>query len=336
MQLYPLLMQPYFRHGVETPWGGRALADFFGKPIPDALTGESLEISALHGMESRVKNGVYAGKTLPEMVKVWGDSLTGPIDGDFPLLLKLLDAREMLSVQVHPDDLYAAREGKRGKTEAWVVLNASQGAKIVYGLKPLDRPLAEIVESGKLADALLWVDARPGDVFYVPHGTVHAAGANMQLYEIQQSSDATYRFWDWDRKGADGIARALHTAQALAVSKIHAHPPKAKGVTMLAEGGSRTVYIANRHFELSRINLSGKMPLTGARMLFLTPLQRVEISWPGGKISPAPFESVLIPAGLCGVTLKGSAKVLCSSLPDRESLKKQLGYRAGDILGIDE
>ena len=133
MELYPLVMEPYFRHGGETPWGGSMLRDAFGKSAPD-LTGESLEISALPGMESIVRNGPHAGKTLPAMIALWGERLTGANFEKFPLLLKLLDVEDRLSVQVHPDDAYAASEGRLGKTEAWIILNCDPDVKIVYGL----------------------------------------------------------------------------------------------------------------------------------------------------------------------------------------------------------
>lgn len=336
MELYPLLMRPYFRHGEETPWGGSALGDWFGKEIPDDRTGESLEISALQGMESVVKNGPFAGRTLLEMIEMWGTALTGEINGPFPLLLKFLDARESLSVQVHPDDDYAMREGKLGKTEAWVILNAPEGARLAYGLDTRGRPLREIADAGELEGALRWVSARPGDVFYIRPGMVHAAGGNIQCYEIQQSSDATYRFWDWGRVGKDGKPRPLHMRQALDVSLPELHTPKARGVTVLRQGGSRTIYICNRHFSLSRLNLSGRMPLESGRMLFLTPTGPVRITWPSGEIVPRPFESILIPAKLEGVCLEGEENVLLSSLPDREQLRRELGYRAYDVAGLME
>ena len=127
--MYPLLMSPYFRHGSETPWGGNALGQYFGKEVPGEKTGESLEVSALTNRESVVANGPCAGKTFTAMIDKWGKDLTGIEPGEFPLLLKLLDADDMLSVQVHPGDDYAREhEGKYGKSEAWVVLSAAPGA----------------------------------------------------------------------------------------------------------------------------------------------------------------------------------------------------------------
>jgi mannose-6-phosphate isomerase len=143
-------MRPAFRHGTETPWGGEGLRELFCKAIPDDLTGESLEVSALPGLESVVENGELAGRTLGEVYEKYRGRLTGlPDEAGFPLLVKLLDAREMLSVQVHPGDAYAGqRHGKRGKTEAWVVLDAPPFAQLVLGLKE-GADLKEAIRRGR-------------------------------------------------------------------------------------------------------------------------------------------------------------------------------------------
>ena len=337
MDLYPLLMAPYFRHGSETPWGGYMLRDAFMKDAPDDVTGESLEISALSGRESVVSNGVHAGKTLPRMIELWGESLTGKIEGEFPLLLKLLDAQDTLSVQVHPGDEYAtAHEGKLGKSEAWVILNAEPGAKIAYGIDCAGEELRKIVEEGRLEEVLHWETVRPGDVYYIPNGTVHALGAGIQCYEIQQSSDATYRFWDWGRVDKDGKGRELHTGKAIDVSITGRILKKNEGTTVLCKGGSRTYYISDKHFELCRLNLSGRMPLESGRMLFITPMSPCVLRWNNDSMELNAFDSVLIPAALEGAVLEGDTKVLMSSLPDQEKLSEELGYRAENVAGLAE
>lgn len=335
MNIYPLLMAPYFRHGEETPWGGTMLRDVFMKDSPDDRTGESLEISALSGRESMVRNGIHAGKTLSKMIELWGEDLTGHYEGDFPLLLKLLDAREMLSVQVHPGDEYALpHDGKLGKSEAWVVLNCESDAKIAYGLDTNGEDLRAIVADGRLESALHWETVRPGDVFYIPNGMVHALGGGVQVYEIQQSSDATYRFWDWGRVGKDGKPRELHTEKALDVSLPDRKLSKIEGTTVLCKGGSRTYYISEKHFELCRLNLSGKMPLESGRMLFLTPMSPCTLRWGDESLELNAFDSVTVPAALEGVVLEGETKVLMSSLPNREALRAELGYRAENVAGL--
>lgn len=340
MTLYPLLMAPAFRSGAETPWGGDMLRDAFMKDAPEQ-TGESLEISALSGHESMVRNGAHAGKTLSRMIELWGEALTGANAGEFPLLLKLIDARDTLSVQVHPDDAYAAANegGKLGKTEAWMILNCEPGARLAYGVNTNGRALSEIVDAGAEAieAAMNWVSVRPGDVYYIPSGMVHAIGAGIQLYEIQQSSDVTYRFWDWERVGKDGQPRPLHVRQALDVTKPEMHMDKLFGITALCKGGSRSYYISNRYFELCRLNVSGSMPLSDGRMLFLTPLGPCTLRWGDEALDLNPFDSVLVPAGLEGVAIESEdCKVIMSSPSNRAALRAELGYRAENVAGLME
>lgn len=340
MTLYPLLMAPYFRSGAETPWGGSMLRDAFMKDAPEQ-TGESLEISALPGRESVVRNGAHAGKSLDRMIELWGEALTGPIQGQFPLLLKLIDAKETLSVQVHPGDEYAAANegGKLGKTEAWVILNCEPGAKLAYGLNLNGRPLSEVFSEGAdaIEGALNWVEVRPGDVYYIPCGLVHAIGAGIQLYEIQQSSDMTYRFWDWGRVGKDGKPRPLHVRQALDVSDPSLRPGKLFGTTALCKGGSRSYYISNRYFELCRLNVSGAMPIADGRMHFITPLGPCTLRWGEESLELNPFDSALIPAALENVIVESEdCKVLMSSPSNREWLREELGYRAENVAGLTE
>ena len=333
--MYPLIMAPYFRHGAETPWGGSMLGDLFMKETPDDVTGESLEVSALDGRESMVLNGPQAGRTLSSMIRLWGKDLVGDIEGEFPLLIKLLDARELLSVQVHPDDTYArANEGKFGKTEAWVVLSCEPGCKIAYGLETGGRDLRQVVESGDIESVLNWVPVRPGDVLYIPAGTVHALGGGIQCYEVQQSSDVTYRFWDWGRVGKDGQPRELHTEKALDVSRVGDILPKCEGATVLKKGGSVTYYISDGNFELCRLNVSGKMPLHDGRMHMITPMAPCKITWEGGEISVMPFSTVLIPAALENVFIEGDLKALMSSPCDNEALIAELNYRAENVAGL--
>ena len=210
------------------------------------------------------------------------------------------------------------------------------GAKIAYGLDAHGEDLRAIVESGRLEDALHWETVRPGDVYYIPNGTVHALGAGIQVYEIQQSSDATYRFWDWGRVGRDGRPRELHTEKALAVSLPDAHRPKIEGTTVLCKGGSRTYYISEKHFELCRLNLSGRMPLEGGRMRFLTALSPCTLRWGDDALELEAFDSVLVPAAMENAVLEGSAKVLMSSPSDRAKLRQELGYRAENVAGLTE
>jgi len=314
--LYPLIMEPHFRHGEATPWGGDALRALYGKDSPGARTGESLEISALPGMESVVINGAHAGKTLSEMMALWGEALTGlPAGAPFPLLLKLLDAREMLSVQVHPGDEYAAaHHGKLGKTEAWVILQAPPGASIVYGVSARDRDeLEAAIASGKLTDSLRRLSVTPGDVIYIPHGMVHALGEGIVVYEVQQSSDVTYRLWDWGRLDKDGNPRQLHIREALDVIRPELTLGPAKGVERECEGGRDVLYIADDNFTLRRLYVNGRMPLGfGEGFQMVTALSPLILEWQGGMAEMVVGQSALVPAALGDCVLRGAGEALAA------------------------
>ncbi|MBO7385396.1 MAG: class I mannose-6-phosphate isomerase [Clostridia bacterium] len=328
-------MGPKYRYGESTPWGGDNLRLLFGKDAPEDRVGESLEVSALKDLESVILNGQFAGQTLTDALEADYEGLTGTDKKPFPLLLKLLDARETLSVQVHPGDEYASvHDGKLGKTEAWMVLSAEPGSRIAYGLKPTDEPLDEIVKQGRFEEALNWVYPRPGEVYYIPHGCVHALGGGVMVYEIQQSSDATYRFWDWGRVGKDGKPRELHTQKALDVTRPGLHLDKVAGATILCEGGSRTHYVCDENFALMRLNVCGRMPLSFRYMAFITPAGPCKVGWEGGEMELEPFSTALIPASCRGAYVEGRLPVMCSTLPEQEELRKELGYRAENVAGL--
>ena len=310
--VYPLVMDPSFRSGEDTPWGGRALRDRFGKDAPEGITGESLEVSALPGHESRVANGIYLGKSLQEVFERWGELLTGKRERVFPLMLKLLDAEQCLSVQVHPDDRYAMEhEGKAGKSEAWYILDAEPGARLVYGVDADGGELRSAAENGRLEEHLHWVEAHPGDVFHIPAGTVHALGAGIRCYEIQQSSDVTYRFWDWNRVGKDGRPRTLHLRQALDVSRTDG-APETPAETETRAGGTMALRVSDPHFRLYTLDLDGTFPLPAGRMMFLTPTAACTLRWGNESAELAPYRSAVIPAGLESAEICGSGRVLLS------------------------
>ena len=313
MDIYPLVMKPSYRYGLETPWGGHALRDKFRKEVPDKITGESLEISTLPGHESRVANGGLQGKTLQDVFLLWRDKLTGKRDERFPLLLKLLDAQKCLSVQVHPDDEYAfSHEGKPGKSEAWYILDAAPGAKLVYGVDTHGEDLNSIVSNAGLETCLHWVSAHPGDVYYIPSGTIHALGPGIQCYEIQQSSDVTYRFWDWGRTGENGKPRKLHTEQALSVSKPDYIPQKKEPAKQILSGGTSTLLADDPHFQLYAVDLDGTFSLPAGRMQFITSTIPCTICWDGHEESIDSYQSVLIPARMQNVRISGKGRVLVS------------------------
>lgn len=229
-------MDPLFLRGVlqEKIWGGTKLRDEFGYDLPSETTGEHWSISAHPNGPATVENGEHAGKTLTELWASHRD-LFGHQEGEvFPLLTKIIDAENDLSVQVHPNDEYGlANEGELGKTECWYVLAADEGAEIVFGHNAETKEeFHEMIADGEWDKLLRSIQVKPGDFFYVPSGTVHAIGSGVTILETQQSSDTTYRLYDYDRKDDAGNLRDLHINQSIAVSMIpHVDPQPEMTVT---------------------------------------------------------------------------------------------------------
>ena len=223
--LYPLKLQPMLHKKV---WGGRALETRLGKALPsDDPYGESWE---LHD-SCLVLNGDLRGQSLGDLTRRFGAALVGDSYDHaqgFPLLAKFIDARDWLSVQAHPNDSQArALEGEsRGKTEAWLVLHAEPGAQLVIGLRPgtTRAQAAQAIQRGALESLLVYAEVRAGDALYIPAGTIHALGPGILIYEIQQSSDTTYRLYDWGRLGLDGQPRQLHIDKGLRVARLDSLP----------------------------------------------------------------------------------------------------------------
>lgn len=205
-----------------TIWGGDSIAPFKGIPAAGDRIGESWEISDIKGDESIVADGPEKGLSISQLIEKYGDNLLGKrnmsrFGGRFPLLIKFIDAREDLSVQVHPDDEAALKSGyPNGKTEMWYVIDSAPGARLANGFnRPIEPAEYEhLVESGQIMDVLNFNAIHKGDTFFIPAGRVHAIGKGAFVAEIQQTSDTTYRIYDYKRKGADGKERQLHTAEA--------------------------------------------------------------------------------------------------------------------------
>lgn len=295
MPLAPILMTPAYRYGKMTPWGGNSLRTLYGKDIPDARTGESLEVSAIPGLES--KNP--AGETLPQLIEKYGAALVGTqVSSPFPLLLKLLDARDTLSVQVHPDDVYAARvENKLGKTEAWHILHAEPGAELVYGIEAgtnKETLMAASRAGAEVEKLLRRVTVKAGDTYYIPAGMVHAIGGGIVLYEIQQSSDVTYRFYDWERTDEKGNKRELHIEKAVDVTDVDA---QLEAITEKELEKGRYLLLCEKYFTTERFeNFDGTMAADPRRFALLTAVKDCSISWQTGKMLLPAGRTALLPA----------------------------------------
>jgi len=313
--LLPFRMHPAYRYGEQTPWGGDALRRLYGKDIPDERTGEALEISCIPGLESTDDRG----ETLTALIARSGAALVGEGNAEpFPLLLKLLAAKSSLSVQVHPNDEYAmAHENKLGKTEAWVILDAEKGAQLCYGLRESVTlaALEKALTGGEDVEPMIAkVEIAAGDVLYMPSGMVHAIGGGITLYEIQQSSDVTYRLWDYNRTNEKGEKRPLHIRQSLDVID-----PELKGlrtrIPAAEELGEHKVLNVPA-FRLDCICVKGVHVLSRYEKSFrmATALDAMGIAWQGGKLALKAGESLLIPARAPELTFIGTGRALISSV----------------------
>lgn len=246
--LYPLTFQPLLKPRL---WGGRALADLYGKPLPpDAPIGESWEISDRPGDVSRIANGPLAGRDLRWLLEHHAREVLGAATapgGRFPLLVKILDARETLSVQVHPPPRVAAQLGGEPKTELWYVTRAGPGATLFAGLRAgvTRAEFARQLRAGGVAACLHRVPVRAGDAMFLPSGRIHALGADVVIFEIQQNSDTTYRVFDWNRRGPDGRPRELHIEQALACIDFDEFEPGLVTAGWLDEGPRQSRCLAD-------------------------------------------------------------------------------------------
>lgn len=269
--LYPLLFEPVLKNYI---WGGRNLEQLLGRTLPPGKVAESWEIAAHEDGASIVTNGIHAGLSLTELNARLGLDLVGHNNawamdrGKFPLLVKLLDAHDKLSVQVHPDDTYAlAHEGNElGKTEMWVILHAQPGAEIILGLKQGTTPaiLRQAIEESTVERFLHRLAVKAGDFVCVPSGTIHAILGGILIAEIQQNSNTTYRVYDWNRT-KNGKARSLHIESALEVINFDRVEPEL--TPPLPVGGSeqviRYMLCDNHYFTTERIIIAPGAAFTG-------------------------------------------------------------------------
>jgi len=225
MEYYPLIFKPLIKERI---WGGQKLSTILGKADIGDPAGESWELSGVAGSISEIQNGDFEGMLLTDLIAqdpqaVLGSEVLRRFGKDFPILIKFIDARTDLSIQVHPDDTIAAkRHSSNGKTEMWYIMDADPEARLVLGFKENISPseFNTHLEGKSLVDILNEQPVRPGDCYFIQAGTVHAIGGGILLAEIQQTSDITYRIYDYDRVGADGRQRELHTELALDVMDL--------------------------------------------------------------------------------------------------------------------
>ncbi|WPR71575.1 type I phosphomannose isomerase catalytic subunit [Flavobacterium sp. NG2] len=315
MKIYPLQFEPILKERI---WGGEKLKTYLNKPITSPITGESWELSTVEGDVSVIANGDYKGEKLTDVinefpVELLGIDVYGRFGKQFPLLFKYLDAREDLSIQVHPNDTLAKeRHNSFGKTEMWYIMQADEEARIIVGFKE-DSTTNEYVqnlENNTLLSILNDVKVKEGDVFFLETGTVHAIGAGMVVAEIQQTSDVTYRLYDFDRTDANGNRRELHVDLALDAINYK----KTNTYKEYANNSNQSNTIVDcTYFTTNVIPLEGNMPVNKKGESFTVymcidgafkiVLDEVVNEYKKG-------DTVLVPAAMRSFVLNGKASLL--------------------------
>lgn len=321
--MYPLKFKPRIKERI---WGGHTILAKKGSAaarLPkDKLYGESWDLSCVKGDLSVVNNGMLKGNNIEELIEVYMGDLVGEANYErygleFPLLVKYLDCNDKLSVQVHPDDeLAAERHQSFGKTEAWYIADCKPGAAIYLGFKDLNitrvEYIAAVAES-RLEPLLNRVEVHPGDVFFIPAGTVHALGAGIEVVEVQQTSDVTYRIYDWDRVDASGKGRELHTALAVDAIDFEADAELLHRRYDLKPGGANTV-IDTRFFTMTIHDVAEEKELDRGSLdsfiIYIALSGSMSIACDGTKESLDEGELVLVPAEACDIKFEGKGRVM--------------------------
>lgn len=313
-ELYPLVFHPVFKERV---WGGRALEALYGKALPpDVPIGESWEISDRPGDESVVASGPLAGQTLRRLMEERGRELIGDAlaaAGDrFPILCKILDARDTLSVQVHPPERPSGQLGDP-KTEMWYIAAAEPEAELHVGLRRgvTREQFERQIRSGEVAECLQRIPVRAGDSMFLPSGRVHAIGAGLVIFEIQQNSDTTHRVFDWNRLGLDGRPRDLHIPESLASIDFSDVEPPLAGHQASTSGAFTIrplVRDATFNVDLVRAGAQAALPMQPPRLRIVANVDGgVTISGGGRSESLAPGQFCLVPAALTDAALTADA-----------------------------
>lgn len=315
MNLYPLQFQPILKDRI---WGGTKLKTLLNKPISSAITGESWEISTVENEVSCIANGYYKGKSLLELIhefpqEVLGNKVYQNFGKQFPLLFKFLDAREDLSIQVHPnDELAASRHNSFGKTEMWYVMQADPNSNLIVGFKEKSssEEYLKSLENKTILSLLDTKEVQKGDVFFLETGTVHAIGAGTVIAEIQQTSDITYRIYDFNRVDANGNTRELHVD--LALDAINYEVVVAQKDYSKTENVSNTI-VDCKYFTTNFIRLNGEIKSVKngeSFTVYMCVAGSFELHFQNEIYRYKIGDTVLLPASLKEYEIKGEASLL--------------------------
>lgn len=315
LPLYPIVFDPILKERI---WGGTKLKTIFNKNISSDTTGESWELSTVKGDISLVANGECKGKSLDDLISEFPEEILGAkihkqFGTEFPLLFKFIDAKEDLSIQVHPnDELAKKRHNSFGKTEMWYIMQADEGAKIIVGFKENSSKEAyvENLENKTLLSILKEVEVKKGDVFFLETGTIHAIGAGIVIAEIQQTSDITYRVYDWDRVDAAGKSRELHIDLALDAINYTAIETEKQ---YSKEENKSNLVVECPYFITNYLPLNGEFSVEKTNDSFTVYMcieGNFEVESNGTKWPYKKGDTILIPAALRDFKLEGNAVLL--------------------------
>ncbi len=315
MKIYPLQFHPILKDRI---WGGTKLKSYLNKPITSEITGESWEISTVENDVSIISNGFFEGKTLNELIDNFPEEILGTkvykrFGKQFPLLFKYLDARDDLSIQVHPnDELAKKRHNSFGKTEMWYVMQADDDAKLIVGFKEKSSPEQYLknIKNNTIVDILDVKKVKQGDVFFLETGVIHAIGAGIVIAEIQQTSDITYRIYDFDRKDASGNTRELHVD--LALEAINYDVVKAQKEYSKIENVSNEM-VNCQYFTTKFIPLDGEMKIeknTESFTVYMCVEGSFEMILKKDIYQYKTGDTIFLPAEITEFELKGKAAVL--------------------------
>lgn len=307
-------------------WGGNRLREEYGKKLDSDKIAESWELSCHKDGQSVIDGGEFDGKTLSEFIEAKGKTVVLGTNCDrfeyFPILIKLIDAKDNLSVQVHPSNEYALKvEGEYGKTEMWYIVDCSEGAELLYGFKHeiSKEEFEERIKNNTLLDVTNSVPVHKGDVFFIESGTLHAIGKGILIAEIQQNSNTTYRIYDYGRVGNDGKPRELHVQKALDVTERipPKYPTTAQGAPEKVEGGVKTLLRSCEYFNVNKLEVDGTMTLNADEKSFKSLLfldGAAEIKGADGSQTAKKGESFFIPAGSGEFTITGKCEAILSDM----------------------
>ena len=314
--MYPLLLKPAMKDYL---WGGTKLKEEWGFETDKNIAAEAWLLSSHKDGDGIVANGELKGKAFSEVLSLWGKEALGERAerfSYFPILIKFIDAKQSLSVQVHPDDEYALKnEGEFGKSEMWYIVDCEEGAELIYGFKEniSKEEFERRIKDNTLPEVCNYVPVKKGDVFFIEAGTLHAIGAGILICEVQQNSNSTYRVWDFGRVGADGKPRELHIDKALDVTKCEkpTRPYGRVGEIVGDEKDFKRELVNCDLFKSGIMKISEKGSINTNKsftsLIFLD--GEAEVIWEDGSLTAKKGDSIFVPAGI-EVKIKGNAELL--------------------------